>query len=309
MPRHVYFQRGATDPVLPRDQVLALVRRHVPSAATISGVDESGGEARTYAVDDSIVLKVQRPQQLRTGTSLEREVVFLRYLAECAPELSVPRVLGYGREGPLLEYTVLTRMPGVAAGRATLAPAAKRRVLEELGGLLRRLHQIPQAPLIDSDLFPGDRGLPDLQARIGEGFLGLAERLRRESRAWRFPVPPEQIGVRLMLSLPRHEPMVALHSNPGPTHTFVDPQTGHFTGLIDFGDAYISHPALDLRRWAGPAEQEAILAGYTAQEPAADGFLAVWRAVRMLSDATVLVSGGEGAEPAADDLGHLLSEL
>jgi hypothetical protein len=48
-------------------------------------VDESGGEARTYIVDEAIVLKVQRPQQVRVGTSLAREVFFLNQLAAAAP--------------------------------------------------------------------------------------------------------------------------------------------------------------------------------------------------------------------------------
>ena len=39
---------------------------------------------------------------------------------------------------------------------------------------------------------------------------------------------------------------VLLHSNPGPTQVFVDPANGRFRGLIDFGDSYLSHPALDL---------------------------------------------------------------
>ncbi len=308
MPRHVYFQREAPDPVLPSAAVLSLVRRHVPGAAAVAGVDESGGEARTYAVDADIILKVQRPQQLRTGTSLEREVVFLRHLETAAPDLAVPRVLGYGHDGPELEYTVLSRMPGVAMGRAALGPAARRRLLLELGPLLRRVHGIPQSPLQDSGLFPGDRGLPDLQARFGEAFLALAERLERERRAWPFPLPPERIGVRVMGGLPRGGPLVALHSNPGPTHTFVDPETGRFSGVIDFGDAYISHPALDLRRWAGPSDRDAILAGYSAAGPVDEGFLAVWRAVLILSAAQVLVSGGDGAAAAAEDLGRLLAE-
>jgi len=88
-----YSQPDAPDPVLDDDLVLALVRRHVPEARAVTGVDESGGEARTYAIDDTIILKVQRPQQLRPRTSLEKEVFFLRQL-EQAPEARVPRALG-----------------------------------------------------------------------------------------------------------------------------------------------------------------------------------------------------------------------
>ena len=269
------------------------------------GVDESGGEARTYAIDADIILKVQRPQQLRTGTSLECEVLFLQHLESVAPALSVPRVLGHERQGPMLQYTVLTRMPGVAMRRASLDPAAKRETLVELGAALRQIHRVPQAPLADSGIFPGDRGLPDIQGRIGEAFLHLAERMGREGRLWRFPVPLERIGVRAMESIPRGEPLVALHSNPGPEHTFVHPGTGRFSGLIDFGDAYISHPAFDLRRWAGAADRDAIWRGYTAEAPVGDGFSAVWRALQILADVGAIASGGDSAE----DLHRLVADL
>lgn len=309
MPRQVYFQPDAPDPVLSPDLVLSLVRRHVPDPREVVAVDESGGEARTYAVDAGIILKVQRPQQLRTRTSLEREVVFLRDLEASDPGLSVPRVLGYGHDGPALEYTVLSRMPGVAMRRATLALPAKQEALVDLGRTLRRIHRVPLAPLADSGIFPGDRGLPDLQVRIAEAFWAVDERLERDRRTWGFPVPLEQIATRVAASVPRGAPLVALHSNPGPEHTFVHPESGRFSGVIDFGDAYISHPAFDLRRWSGLGDREAIFWGYTADQPASDGFLAVWRGVQILSDVGVVALGGDGVEAAVEDLRRLLAEL
>src|SRR5436305_13301736 len=76
MPRDVYLQADAPDPVLDPATVLALVRRHVPGAEAVAEVEESGGEARTYGVqagDAALILKVQRPHQLRPRTSLEKE--------------------------------------------------------------------------------------------------------------------------------------------------------------------------------------------------------------------------------------------
>ena len=75
MPKDVYLQPDAPDPVLSDDVVLGLVRRHAPGAQAVVGVDESGGEARTYAIDDRIVLKTQRPHRLRPRTSLAMEAV------------------------------------------------------------------------------------------------------------------------------------------------------------------------------------------------------------------------------------------
>ncbi|MHB1842833.1 MAG: phosphotransferase, partial [Sulfobacillus sp.] len=119
-----YYQRSAPDPVLDPQLVLNLVRRHVPEAMAVTAVDESGGEARTYYVDANVVLKVQRPPQLRSWTSLEKEVVFLRQIEADDPALPVPRVLGYGREGTV-EYTCLTRMAGDAAVRTPIPEAVR----------------------------------------------------------------------------------------------------------------------------------------------------------------------------------------
>src|SRR5579875_2679942 len=88
-----YYQPGAPDPVLDAEQVLGLARRHVPKARQLTGIDETGGEARVYFIDADLVVKVQRPQQLRSWTSLEKEVRFLETIAEQDPALPVPRVL------------------------------------------------------------------------------------------------------------------------------------------------------------------------------------------------------------------------
>jgi hygromycin-B 7''-O-kinase len=61
MPKDRYLQPNAPDPVLAESVVLRLVRQFVPTAQAVTAVDESGGEARTYRVDDTIVLKTQRP--------------------------------------------------------------------------------------------------------------------------------------------------------------------------------------------------------------------------------------------------------
>src|ERR671924_390817 len=86
------------DPVLDASVVLRLARRHVPSARAVTAVDESGGEARAYVIDEDLIFKTQRPHRVRPRTSLEKEAFHLDQLARRAPEVSVPRVLGYGRE-------------------------------------------------------------------------------------------------------------------------------------------------------------------------------------------------------------------
>src|SRR5215475_993990 len=98
MPKDFYVQPNAPDPVLPDEVVLRVARLHARQVLAVTAVDETGGEARTYTIDEALILKTQRPQQLRPRTSLAKEVFFLNQLAAVAPDLSVPRVVGHGRE-------------------------------------------------------------------------------------------------------------------------------------------------------------------------------------------------------------------
>jgi hygromycin-B 7''-O-kinase len=313
VPGDFYVQPEAPDPVLLDDQVLSLVHRHLPEARAVTGVDESGGEARTYLIDHTLILKTQRPQQLRPRTSLEKEVFFLNQLAAEAPTLAVPRVLGYGREGRLVEYTVMTRMRGVAMRHVQLDEPARRAVLIELGRTLRRIHALPQAPFVQSELFPGDHTFVDVQTRFGRYFGDLAADVRCEHLPWTFELSPEQVGARALAALPRSRERLALHSNPYVEHIFVDPQSGTYSGLIDFGDAFISHPACDLRRWTRPADREALLEGYSADGPVSDDFLATWRVLGIFTNATVMShyaeQAPERAAEAREGLRALLAEL
>ena len=303
-----YSQPDAPDPVLDNETVLGLARRHVPEARAVIGVDESGGEARTYAIDDSVILKVQRPQQLRPRTSLEKEVFFLKQL-EQSPNTSVPRVLGYGREGGLIEYTALTRMPGKAMRHVSLDENARTQVLIELGKTLRRIHRLPQEPFQRSGLFPADDSSEIVRTRFSHYFTSMVERIRTQDRPWTLDRTPEQVGELALALLPAGEERVALHSNPGPEHTFVHPDTGTYSGLIDFGDTFISHPALDLRRRAGPQDREAIMRGYTAEEPASDSFMATWQVVQVLSDLIDIAHYPDRAASAEQDLKELVSRF
>lgn len=315
MPRDFYVQPDAADPVLPDELALSLARRHAPDVRTVTGVDESGGEARTYVIDDALILKTQRPQQLRPRTSLEKEVFFLHQLASAAPELSVPRVLGYGREqapdgaldGAMIEYTLMTRMPGIAMRHARLDHDARRAVLLRLGAVLRRIHSLPLAPFTASELFHGDQSAVDTRMRFGNYFNDLADDIRHERTPWRLQLTPEQVGAKAISLLPRSLERVALHSNPYLEHVFVAPETGAYVGLIDFGDAYLSHPAFDLRRWNRPADREALLQGYSSEQPVSDTFLATWRAVTILGAVVTIAYYPERAAEAEQDLRALLA--
>lgn len=277
------------DPGLDAETVLRLARRHVPEASAVLSVDETGGEARSYLLDDGTIFKTQRPHRVRASTSIEKAVFFQRQL-EGVDGISVPRVLGYGREGTI-EYVCETRMPGIAVRYADLGEASKRAMLGDLGRLLRRIHAVEQPPFLASDLMPGDRDRESFVARFRSGFERALSGLARDPGLWPLSAAPAAVVEAALDALPRDAPVRALHSNPGPPHAFVDAASGVFTGLIDFGDAYIVHPAFDLRTWPRFQDRLDLLAGYRSEVEVDDSFLAAWRTVMILVEMTALAAG------------------
>jgi aminoglycoside phosphotransferase (APT) family kinase protein len=296
-----YSQPDAADPVLSDDRVLELARRHVATVSAVTAIDESGGEARAYMCDDDLVFKTQRPQQLRPRTSLEKEAFILDQVAARA-DVSVPRVLGYGREDDV-EYLLMTRMPGVCLESTSLAGRPRVAVLGELGATLRRVHDIDQGAMEASGLIPGDRSATDLRGRLASMFEYLITELAGSERWAEVDLPA--VADRCLGGLPDDTAPVTLHSNPGPEHCFVDPDRGRFTGLIDFGDAYRSHPALAVRSWRSPEESRHMFSGYRALGPLPAGFEHVWLSGIIVTQLRLAARGY--LEPA--DLAGTISEL
>ena len=143
------------DLVLDTETVLGLARRHLATVTSVTAVDETGGEARAYLLDDRYVLKTQRPHRVRPRTSLSKEVFYLQQIEQLMPELPVPRFLGYGQEDSV-EYTLMTRIPGVPLRSIVLEGEPRRAALRDLGRVLARLHALPVPPFEASGLVPGD---------------------------------------------------------------------------------------------------------------------------------------------------------
>ncbi|MEZ4503175.1 MAG: aminoglycoside phosphotransferase family protein [Dehalococcoidia bacterium] len=315
IPADTYGQSDKPDPVLDAHLVLKHARTHLPSVSAVTAVDESGGEARAYFIDDGYVFKTQRPHRLRPRTSLAKEVFFLTQLEQVAPELSVPRVLGYCQDGDL-EYILMTRMAGVALRVARPEGDARREVLVALGRSLRRVHSLPIAPFDDSGLFPGDADSDAVRARLVDGLSQVAEVVAaQDAAAWPLRVAPQALAERALAPLGDGLPRVALHSNPGPEHVYVDPDRFAFRGLIDFGDAYVSHPAFDLRRWTAPDDRAALMRGYASEAPLSAGFEAAWLVVALGGVLAAIAGVGPGGnrperrEAALRDLPGLAAEL
>jgi hygromycin-B 7''-O-kinase len=303
LPSDMYSQPHAADPVLDERTVLDIVRRHGVRCSAVTSIDETGGEARAYMLDANLVLKVQRPHRRRPRTSLEKEAFFLHQLAAYS-DIVAPHVLGYGRHENI-EYLVMTRMQGVPALTVELTGVQRMDVLHQLGRTLRRIHAIPQASFHGSALFPGSRTRDAFVERVRSNLAQAVQVIGDTPNLWQLEVSPADLAARVLAALPASVDLVALHSNPGPVHTFVRPDSLEFVGLIDFGDAYISHPALDWR-WPTHADRVALLHGYCDETPVTDEFTVVWRAALVLSDMAALATRPETRPQALERLRDLL---
>ncbi len=162
-----------------------------------------------------------------------------------AQELAAPRIATEGElEG--WPYLVLTRVAGVPAVElwSELSLAARRRIVQELGELLRALHGAPPPAALPANW---------------EGFL--EERLARAEEHHDAPEPWRSwIRAQLQLFHPPSHEGVLLNGDLTGDHVLLTEQEGGWgiSGVIDFGDARVGHPFYDF---------VAPLAYYTYGEP------------------------------------------
>ncbi len=299
-----YLQPDAPDPVLSPASVLDIAGRHTDRATDVVEVDESGGEARAYLLTSDIVVKTQRPHRLRPRTSLEKEALILRSSAAALGD-RVPQLFGYGRteaaEGSV-EYLVMSRMPGEALVRRPIEGGARSMLVRDVGTLLAQLHDVSTDSLTaEPELVPVDPDGNALRERLEAGFADMVDLLAERPMRWSFTVAPPDVAAAALAMIPEGFAPVLLHSNPGPTHVFCA-EDGAFTGVIDFGDSYLSHPAMDLRTWPDPADREALREGYLEHANVEVGFEDAWAAAMIYTDMAVVASRPELAAAAQADL-------
>ena len=226
----------------------------------------------------------------------------------------IPRLHGYGMaetEMGQVEFLVMSRVLGRAVVHRPVTGARRDQLLADVAGTLRKVHAADLHEMQDPGLLPngGDDDAIALQRRLRDGFADLVDAIAVHPGRWTVSVSPDEVMSAALAALPSTlvQPAVLLHSNPGPTHVFVD-AAGSFTG-IDFGDAYRSHPALDLRAWPDPADRVKLSAAYLGSDPADTEFEAVWTVAMIHADMTALVRQADSAEQAGQDLAMRLSAL
>src|SRR5215475_3210938 len=202
----------------------------------------------------------------------------------------------------------MTRMRGVAARHITVETDARNAVLREVGAVLRTLHAVP----VNAMRVPTDADATALRRRLENGFGDIADTAAsHETRSTLLPLPLDEAIKRALAGVPdslTQQPVV-LHSNPSPTHVFVEQANGRFTGVIDFGDSYASHPAFDLHRWPDPADRVVLRDAYLDGAAASAEFHRMWTIAMIYTDLALIASDSTHAVNAATDLAVRLADL
>jgi hygromycin-B 7''-O-kinase len=214
-----------TDLLLPGARVIA--ERHGASG-TINRIPE--GSMPVFAVGDGAILKLFAAPHRRW---YEAEHAFLDRIHGLLG-VPTPEILGAGDESDGWAYVLMSRLHGAPLDRAlTDQPRpVQERALEALGGVVARLHAIPVS------------GLPveDWEAYIERQVAGCVEVQRRKglADAWLAQLPSFLARHR---PRPPHPPAI-VHSELGPGHVLYE--RGAITGVIDFADACVGDPDLEL---------------------------------------------------------------
>ena len=152
-------------------------------------------------------------------------------------------------------------------------------MLFELGTELRKIHDMDLRPFLETGLFPHD-DIKDLTERLQRRYQYAIQKKEGLSQ--------EKISIELtalnndLNNIHNSDDYVVLHANPYIPHVYVNERTHKYTGIIDFGDAYIGHPIFDMWYWKVKS-RKMLLTGYVSKKPVSDSFNKIFDIVNLIS--------------------------
>lgn len=216
------------------DDVRVLVQRHLPGLEIVSVARLGEGEDNVvYQVNEDLIVRASKePMHERRRGLIRREADLLATVAGLAT-LPVPEIVFADPEAGVLSYI---KLPGVPLNDHPEPPSSS--LAPALGGFIGSLHRAPLGEvdwLVPHDTPPMARWrteaerdyvavvnlIPAPERRLVEAFLGRA-------------LPPE----------PRSAAFC--HNDLGSEHILVEAGSDTISGVIDWADAAIADPVVDL---------------------------------------------------------------
>jgi aminoglycoside 2''-phosphotransferase len=199
------------------------------------------------------------PLREECASALRVEARLLPELAQHV-SLAIPRPQYYsdGVEAFRLPFFAYRKLPGVALTDAGLTDDALSNIGRQVGRFLRELHSFPtdRAEMLGVPVYSAQRWRTfyiDFRAQCDVRVNPLlpANECERVIEFWSNFLENDR-NFRFAPTL--------VHADLGPDHILVDPKRGELSGVIDFGDARVGDPAIDIVGLLGI--QDAVVEGY-----------------------------------------------
>jgi aminoglycoside phosphotransferase (APT) family kinase protein len=260
----------------------ALIESQCPALAPVTlAAMGAGWDNTAYLVNGEWVFRF--PRRTIAVPLLESEARVLPALAPRLP-FPIPRPEWFGRPDTTYRWPFLgyRRLAGRVASDVGLSDSARAGLAGPLAQFLRALHDIPVAEAEAWGAPPDAFGRLDgarLEKMIRPALVELIERGVIEDAAPWLAILEAGLG-----ALPLEGPLALVHGDFYSRHVLVD-EGGRMTGVIDFGDMHLGHPAVDLSvAWTllpvrARPEFFAVYGGIGAREAAAARLRALTSAV------------------------------
>ena len=223
------------------DIAATVINEQFPNLRPVSVKPFSQGwDNAVYAVNDLYLFRFPRRELV-----LEVLDNAVRIMPQLAPELPIPVPMPQfiGEASPEYPYPFFgyRKMTGQSATELRLPDPARAVLAEPLGQFLKTLHsQIELAEDCDIPVDPYNKAKPSR----------ILERLSKAYKAThhRFNTTQHDAFDRIISETPQDisVPYVLTHGDFYSRHLLIDTQTHAWTGVIDWDDIHVGHPALDL---------------------------------------------------------------
>jgi aminoglycoside phosphotransferase (APT) family kinase protein len=224
--------------------VRALLAEQFPqlAAANLAPLAE-GWDNAVWLVDDCWAFRF--PRRAVAVPLLEREIGVLRHVAPRVP-IPVPEPIFVGRPGAGYPWPFAGGpfLPGAELAESGLPDEGRRPLARAVATLLRRLHDPDVLASAPDDLPIDPNRRADARVRSERASERLDE-LERRGLWRRSSGHDELLAAAIALPPEPHGPMALTHGDLHARHLLVD-EAGRPAGVIDWGDACIADPTVDL---------------------------------------------------------------
>jgi Phosphotransferase enzyme family len=216
-----------------------------------------GDEFDTWQVGRNIVVKfpTNEVDAAKVPLELALDALVRRSVGDLMPEIVLVGEPSADFPWPYLGYAAASGIQGQRTDGVTIAPGVG--LVGSIGSFLERLHEIDEREAHAAGI--GDRIVSYERPSMTQATMDATTRIAGDAVARFFLAPPPSPEVRHVLC----------HTDLKGEHLFVDRSRSRLTAVIDWADAEVSDPAVDLAGivgWLGPSVARDVVATSGSQD-------------------------------------------